>query len=115
MQVSVSVHMAGWYDADMMEEEEDGHHLGVRARAGALISVLYSIMPILYHCLAPHIAVVLGKCVCPAPELEEMGSTPNAHMLPCPVNLNLKCSCLCALCDYRAALPKQLLMASTEN
>lgn len=45
----------------MMEEEEGGHHLGVRAYAGALISALCSIMPVLYQCLAPHIAVVLGK------------------------------------------------------
>lgn len=36
-------------------------------------------------------------------------------MLPCPVNLNPKCLCLCALCDSRAALPEQLLMAHAEN
>lgn len=46
----------------------------VSERAEAQISALYSIMPALYQCLAPRIAVVLGKCACPAPELEEMGT-----------------------------------------
>lgn len=68
----------------MMEEEEGGQHLGVRTCAGAQISALYSIMPALYQCLAPHIAVVLGKCACPAPELEEMGLTLcSCAALPC--------------------------------
>lgn len=35
--------------ADMMEEEEGGHHLGVRAWAGAQISALYSITLYKHH------------------------------------------------------------------
>lgn len=100
----------------MTEEEEGGHHLGVRACAGAQISVLNSIMPVLYQfiacilcIIAPHIAVVLGMSSTRA------GGNGLNTMLPCPANLNPKCLCLCALCNSRAALPKQLLMAHAEN
>lgn len=75
----------------------DSHHLGTKACAGAQISLPYNTMPVLYQSSAPHITVVLGKCVSPAPEQEEMGLTPlSSCFLSCPVNLSSACPCLCA-------------------
>lgn len=53
--------------ADMMEEEQTSA-LGHVLKHKSLCPV---ILPVLNQSSVPHFAVVLGKCVCPAPEQED--------------------------------------------
>lgn len=48
---------------------------GTGAHAEAQVSLPYNIMLALNQTSAPHIAIVLGKCVCPAPEQEDVRQT----------------------------------------
>lgn len=72
MEVTVKVYVCG--GADMMEEG----WTSAGAHAEAQVSLPYNIMFALNQSSAPHIAIashMLGKCVCPAPEQEDVRLT----------------------------------------
>jgi len=99
IEVTVKAYVCGSVDTMLMRRRRrrDGHRLGTRACAGAQIALPHNIMPVLHQSSAPHIAVGLGKCVCSAPQQEEMGLTPlSLCYLPAPINLNPARLCLCA-------------------